>query len=468
MAAAYRALRPGGRLVAITSANRDPSANGWRHAFPRRQPAPDVLFTSPIAGRLYRSRGTTYETCLTVLEKPGEKTRGTVAIAEPAASAEDLLTAALDALPPRLPLQNVAPAPKRSAGAAARGRTKPRKAASRGEPAQRTRWRDAQPLAYTSRRTSDAAVIDDDRPYHPWTPSVVIIDSAKRHPHDTGAVGGDERRGPPAAHHAAGPAGPSRHRRDAVRRPAREHRARGRGALRRPARAVLDRQRLRHRALPRPQRPAGHGRLAPGPGRREQHHVEQAHHDAPRLDARRRNRDGEGPAGRRDHSRPLAAGEPEGALAVGVRQADRGRPARLDGLGGARERHRSGQQVAPERPHRPGHGNPVLDLRDPAVRRPRRQPVEARADHRLARRRPGRGSAPRLERRDRLRRVARAVGGRRRPGRARRDRAQPAGTGRRAAAERPAAGTHRVRVGHRRQHDRRPLLREPAGPVGHA
>ena len=38
------------------------------------------------------------------------------------------------------------------------------------------------PLAYTSRRTSDAADIDDDRPYHPWTPSVVIIDSARRHP----------------------------------------------------------------------------------------------------------------------------------------------------------------------------------------------------------------------------------------------------------------------------------------------
>ena len=87
-----------------------PSASGWRDAFPGRQPAPDVLFTSPIAGRLYRSRGTTFETRLTVLEKPGEKTRGTVAIAEPAASAEDLLATALDALPPRLPLQDAAPA----------------------------------------------------------------------------------------------------------------------------------------------------------------------------------------------------------------------------------------------------------------------------------------------------------------------------------------------------------------------
>ena len=164
------------------AANRDPSAGDWRRAFPGRQPAPDVLFTSPIAGRLYRSRGTTFETRLTVLEKPGEKTRGTVAIAEPAASAEDLLAAALDALPPRLPLQDAAPAPTRIAGTAARGRARSRKAAPQDEPALPPRWRDAQPLAYTSRRTSDAAVIDDDRPYHPWTPSVVIIDGAKRHP----------------------------------------------------------------------------------------------------------------------------------------------------------------------------------------------------------------------------------------------------------------------------------------------
>ena len=181
VAAAYRALRPGGRLVAITAASRDPDANGWRHAFPARQPAPDVLFTSPIAGRLYRSRGTTFETRLTVLEKPGEKTRGTVTITEPTGSAEELLAAALEALPARLPLGD-AETPRPTAHGAAPRRRKPRKAPPPDEPAQRTAWRDAQPLAYASRRTSDAAVIDDDRPYHPWTPSVAMIDSARRHP----------------------------------------------------------------------------------------------------------------------------------------------------------------------------------------------------------------------------------------------------------------------------------------------
>ena len=172
---------PGGRLVAITAANRDASTGGWRHALPDRQPAPDMLFTRPIARRLYRSRGTTYETRLTVIEKPGGKTRGTVAIAEPAASAEELLSAALDALPARLPLRDAESARPTGHGAARR-RREPRKvppSPAAGEPAA---WRDAQPLAYTSRRTSDAAVIDDDRPYHPWTPSVVIVENAKRHP----------------------------------------------------------------------------------------------------------------------------------------------------------------------------------------------------------------------------------------------------------------------------------------------
>ena len=181
VAAAYRALRPGGRLVAITSANRDPETSGWRDAFPTRQSAPDVLFTSPIAGRLYRSRGTTYETRLTVLEKPVERTRGTVAVAEPAASAEALLAAALGALPARLPLGD-AETPRPTANGAAPRRPRARKPPPISAGRDPAAWRDAQPLAYSSRRTSDAAVIDDDRPYHPWTPSVVIIDSARRHP----------------------------------------------------------------------------------------------------------------------------------------------------------------------------------------------------------------------------------------------------------------------------------------------
>ena len=181
VAAAYRALRTGGRLIAITSANCDPSASSWPRAFPDREPAPDVLFTSPVAGRLYRSRGTTYETRLTVLEKPGEKTRGTVAITEPAANADNLLAAALKALPARLPLGDT-DAPRPTAHGVAHRRRKLRRAAASPADDKPAAWRDAEPLAYTSRRTSDAAVIDDDRPYHPWTPSVVIIESAKRHP----------------------------------------------------------------------------------------------------------------------------------------------------------------------------------------------------------------------------------------------------------------------------------------------
>ena len=182
VAAAYRALRPNGRLVAITSAGCEPGDAAWRHAFERADPKPDVLFTRPIAGRLYRTRGTTYKTRLTVLEKPAGPPRGRATPLETAETAGDLLESATSALPPRLETPRAA---SNAPGTAPAARTKRRRlrpdhmTAPAGDP---PAWRDAQPLVYGSRRTSDAAVIDDDRPYHPWTPSVVIIENAKRHP----------------------------------------------------------------------------------------------------------------------------------------------------------------------------------------------------------------------------------------------------------------------------------------------
>ena len=468
VAAAYRALRPGGRLVAITSANCDPSTSGWPRAFPRRQPAPDVLFTSPIAGRLYRSRGTTYETRLTVLEKPGETTRGTVTIAQPAASAEDLLTAALDALPPRLPLQNVAPAPKRSAGAAARSRTKSRKAAPRDEPAQRTRWRDAQPLAYTSRRTSDAAVIDDDRPYHPWTPSVVIIDSAKRHPTtlvQSAAMSAVDHRRPTA-----------------------------RPVL--PARLVTDGTlsdaQLESIVL------AAEVHSADLPG---QYSIDSDYDTVRYLgpngpqatDVSRRD-----PASESNitWSKPTpirrgwmlgdGTGTGKGRQVAGI-ILDRW----LQGSRRALWLSASDKLIEDAQRDWTALGGRAGDVA-PVNKWRQKDPIDRATGILFSTyatlRSVGRGDNPsRLDQIiewlagnldeearhawdgvivfDESHALSGAAGGQ---GRARRDRAQPAGTGRRAAAERPPAGTHRVRVGHRRQHDRRPLLREPAGPVGHA
>ena len=187
VAAAYRSLRADGRLVAITSSGCEPRGSAWRAAFARCDPPPDVLFTAAVAGKLYRGRGTTYETRITVLEKPAASPRGQDDDddgSEPAATAADLLARTRRAMPPRRPVRpaalhrHAAPAAPEAASPRRRSR-RPAGPAETGDPES---WRTAAPLAYSSRNTSDAGAIDDDRPYQPWTPSVVIAEHARRHP----------------------------------------------------------------------------------------------------------------------------------------------------------------------------------------------------------------------------------------------------------------------------------------------
>ena len=191
VAAAYRALRRSGRLVAVTSRRCAPNTAAWRLAFARCEPPPDVLFTRGVAGRLYQSRGTTVETRITVLEKPAGEPRGALGADggddEPCGSAAALLEAALGAIPPRRPAEppgrTVAGPPEagspRPAPAGAARRTAPADAPDDDPPS----WQNSTRVDYASRTTSDAgAGTDNDRPYQPWTPSVVIIDGARRHP----------------------------------------------------------------------------------------------------------------------------------------------------------------------------------------------------------------------------------------------------------------------------------------------
>ena len=182
--AAYQALRPGGRLVAITSAGCVPAGGDWRSAFEKADPRPDVLFTTTIDGRLYQSRGTTYDTRLTVLEKPlpGEPAPGAKpreALARPLPTADHLLGAILDRLPPRRepaePALRPAPAP-----AVRQKRT--RKSAPLTDQLPRE-WGETAPLAYRSEApATDAADSPGDRPYHPWRPAAVTVDGATAHP----------------------------------------------------------------------------------------------------------------------------------------------------------------------------------------------------------------------------------------------------------------------------------------------
>ncbi|ODT65236.1 MAG: methylase [Pelagibacterium sp. SCN 63-23] len=69
LCAAFARLADGGRLVAITGANLDPSSHLWRKAFMRLQGQGRLLFSAPIDGAVYAKHGTTAHTRLTVIDK---------------------------------------------------------------------------------------------------------------------------------------------------------------------------------------------------------------------------------------------------------------------------------------------------------------------------------------------------------------------------------------------------------------
>ena len=183
--AAYRALRPGGRLAAITSSGCVPGNADWRDLFAAADPQPDILFTTAIDGRLYQSRGTTYETRLTVLDKPldgEERPPGTARHAMPRAmtSADHLLGAVLDRVPPRrrTEVRPPRPAPAPPPPRTARRHSKP----SLLEALPRE-WGPTAETAYRSRTPNGVdARSAGDRPYHPWAPAAVIVDGAAAHP----------------------------------------------------------------------------------------------------------------------------------------------------------------------------------------------------------------------------------------------------------------------------------------------
>ncbi len=181
--AAYRALRPGGRLAAVTSSGCEPADAAWRQAFARSEPPPDVLFTQAVAGKLYRTRGTSIETRLTVIDKPGPDDATPPAgartrIVEPAESTEELLAGVLAAAPRRRP---PGPIPRRAATVLRTPKKRSRRPVDE-TPAAPDRWSAVADLDYSSRKPHGENAIDDDRPYHPWRPSAVVVESARTHP----------------------------------------------------------------------------------------------------------------------------------------------------------------------------------------------------------------------------------------------------------------------------------------------
>lgn len=63
-------LQPGGRLVAITGSNFNPTTSSFRNAFDRLTSIGRIVLSAPIAGKVFARHGTNVETRLTVIDKP--------------------------------------------------------------------------------------------------------------------------------------------------------------------------------------------------------------------------------------------------------------------------------------------------------------------------------------------------------------------------------------------------------------
>ena len=211
---AFAMLPPGGRLVSITSRNCVPGDADWQRAFTRLD-AP-VVCSLGIDGQPYARRGTSYDTRLTVLDRPtsgNSEPNGRIEIDTDAcvANAAELLDTLNSLLPPRQavlasdapirPLHHTGdlfapmspePVPHRSTL-----RRPARKPAAKPAPQSHPKpgWGSIAELAYETglaapvqepSHAAESNKVPETGIYEPWRPRTVQIDSA--HPHPTPLV----------------------------------------------------------------------------------------------------------------------------------------------------------------------------------------------------------------------------------------------------------------------------------------
>ncbi len=183
---AFSMLPPGGRLVAVTSANCVPGNTAWNGAFASLGKDARVAFTMAVDGRVYARRGTGFETRLTVLDRsavPGIAVDPSVR----AADAAELLDAAIASVPPRLPVE---PAPGADLfGHVPAPRTRrTRTARTTAAPSTPRPARDWGPVAEldigaaAADSGADPDIPPAAGPYEAWRPSVARVPGAVPHP----------------------------------------------------------------------------------------------------------------------------------------------------------------------------------------------------------------------------------------------------------------------------------------------
>ncbi|MCY4511177.1 MAG: strawberry notch family protein, partial [Acidobacteria bacterium] len=185
---AFSMLPPGGRLVAVTSANCVPGDADWNSAFGRLDPPARVAFTMAVDGRAYARRGTGFDTRLTVLDRTGRPGVDVDAHVR-AETAAELLDAVIARVSPRLPVEvrTIQASGRELFGNAAAPRPPKRTAPSKPaapayEPAHD--WGPVSELAVETGPADAAADADSavSGPYEPWRAGAVRIPGAVAHP----------------------------------------------------------------------------------------------------------------------------------------------------------------------------------------------------------------------------------------------------------------------------------------------
>ena len=197
---AFSMLRPGGRLVAITSANCIPGHPDWNTCFgslsslPGINGHPRVVFTMAIDGRVYARRGTGFDTRLTVVDFSSDRIGGigNIDTDARAGNAAELLDAVISKIPTRLPMETVTTDLFGMFGDT-RTASGSRKSTGRGSTSHRNSRKDSHKrnwgavsevvLERPDPNLEKPACRDSGAgPYEPWRPTVVRIPGAVEHP----------------------------------------------------------------------------------------------------------------------------------------------------------------------------------------------------------------------------------------------------------------------------------------------
>ena len=183
---AFSMLPPGGRLVAITSANCIPGDSDWNGAFGRLDPPARIVFTTAVDGRVYARRGTRFDTRLTVLDRADQPGVDVDAHAR-AETAAELLEAVMARVPSRLPVE-VSNAPAVPVRDLFGNRATPRPSKPKTAPAPASApAHDWGPVSELTVETGPADAAADagqavSGPYESWRPCAVRIPGAVVHP----------------------------------------------------------------------------------------------------------------------------------------------------------------------------------------------------------------------------------------------------------------------------------------------